>query len=342
LASWFAFAKEQWGLKRATAAVPETIFRLIGPTKLPRRTLARAGLRWADEAERLTPISMKRLRHDPSPFVYGWSGPEAGGRWSEGRQAILAFRDDSSAAADLFVTLWVRPFVAGARRSLRVNAIVNGILCATWRFPGPAKKIVAFTIPRLAIVLYAPALLITLDIRKPERPSNVTDSPDRRLLGLFLERIQFGYPTRDDPFAAGMEFFDDSNSDLLSQGWSTPDPQGRWTDGRRATIILQWPETEAADIGISLEGRLFPKALLGRQRLKIIANGRQARSTIEHIASGRVLFRLAARPARFDKHAKIRLDLIIRRPISPASLGVSADDRQLGFMLQRLTLKRLR
>jgi hypothetical protein len=120
---------------------------------------------------------------------------------------------------------------------------------------------------------------------------------------------------------------------LVAADWSGHEPWGLWSDGATPTLVFQpvhFPEPTAA---LSLVARAFlhldkPTSLVG-----LIVNGRPIKSwtlTLEQP----VVREIVRLPADIGPIREMVFD--IAEPVSPASLGVSSDERLLGIGLESL------
>ena len=128
---------------------------------------------------------------------------------------------------------------------------------------------------------------------------------------------------------------DEPPEEVFFRGWSIAEPEGRWTDGRSATLAWRVPETTDAGICVRLLAMpaLHPRhrrlevcvfvgdALVGRQRYRL------RRPSARHIA--------CAIPRHLiGDEGELALVIEIRTPFVPLSIGLSTDQRALGIMLQ--------
>lgn len=121
---------------------------------------------------------------------------------------------------------------------------------------------------------------------------------------------------------------------LLGTGWATPEDWGVWTDGSEAVIELQLPGGHGA---VRLEGRAFvvPEKH-PRVAISVEANGSPA--AYQPVSADNPHVSLTIPAGLADERGVIRLKISIDRPRSPQQIGVSGDDRVLGFGLEALTI----
>jgi len=125
-------------------------------------------------------------------LVYGWSEPEQDGRWSEGAEAVIALDLPEPPAGDLRIEADANPLLAIGHPSIAIDVWVNERFAARWR--AQLKK-GWLEEPRCTIparwLAGARQLIITFVIRRPRRPADISGSPDRRKLGLYVRSLRF-------------------------------------------------------------------------------------------------------------------------------------------------------
>jgi hypothetical protein len=137
-----------------------------------------------------------------------------------------------------------------------------------------------------------------------------------------------------------VSFSPDSNGlTYLRSGWSQPESQGVWTQGKKATIFLS-PQG-AADrnltlnlVGLGLVTRKHPVQSVG-----VCVNGQPIKAL--KITTAEPSSHLIDIPPALVKtgDGSITIELELNDAISPSALGLSSDNRQLGFCLVSLSLR---
>jgi hypothetical protein len=140
---------------------------------------------------------------------------------------------------------------------------------------------------------------------------------------LGFERVEFA-TSKADPF--------------LWYGWSTPDPESRWTEAHEAGIVFRVADASQAR-DLLLRVRLSAFVVPGKhsaQRVIVFLNGSDVDSfTVQQTEP---LERAITLPARL---IRAQNELIFKLPdaSSPASFGLSRDDRPLGVAVYWLQLE---
>jgi hypothetical protein len=125
----------------------------------------------------------------------------------------------------------------------------------------------------------------------------------------------------------------------LIAGWGLPEPIGRWTVGREATVAWQVTEHDT-DLDLLVDGFALLDKGAPSQDVEIWADDRPVEVLRFRLGETPPLparIRLRRRPTDRDV---LFVTLVVRAPRSPAELGLSADSRALGVNVRRLGLIR--
>ena len=134
--------------------------------------------------------------------------------------------------------------------------------------------------------------------------------------------------------------FDRTEERYLTGGWSTGDASGRWTDGALAGLRMRidGPTTK---LGLTIEGSAYVPAGATPLQLRVLANGREILA--RRLATGETVTLLADLSpetlALSDLAGSLTLSLAVANPRRPMDYDHrSADARQLGFFVRRISL----
>lgn len=120
----------------------------------------------------------------------GFSGSEAGGRWTDGEEAQLTFTLSNPAASALTLSLTADAFLAPQHPQQRVEVLVNGHTIERWTFqPNPPSRDRQVLIPA-SIVAGQTRVVVTFRLPDAMAPARLNLSADPRLLGLRLVRFR--------------------------------------------------------------------------------------------------------------------------------------------------------
>jgi hypothetical protein len=133
------------------------------------------------------------------------------------------------------------------------------------------------------------------------------------------------------PTDASVPFAPESAGEkLLGRGWSVSEPWGRWSDGDEAALILRFADvSRAADVHLSLAPFVPPGRV---QRVEVAANG-HAVAQWRFTTPGAQDVSFHIRPEDIRPDGIVNLTFSLPDAVSPRSLGLSADPRQLAFRL---------
>jgi len=121
---------------------------------------------------------------DEAYITKGWSGPEAWGRWSLGKESELILRVTPPAAGDLQLEAMVGGRIGGARKLVRATIAVNGVAIGEWRIARDQDAALRqLTVPR-ELVSETGDMIVDFTIDAPLSPAAVGFPNDRRELGL--------------------------------------------------------------------------------------------------------------------------------------------------------------
>lgn len=142
------------------------------------------------------------------------------------------------------------------------------------------------------------------------------------------------------PYRLGDEVMLAGNPSLLGRrrGWSATEPWGVWTQGPRATFALRLAEPATGDLELSLQGRAFLSPIFPRQEVEVRVNGVSVARWVIRDGDGVVEWKAMVPAGVSAGTHDIAVDLLIASPVSPVSLGLSSDPRQLGLGIASLRL----
>jgi len=304
-------------------------FLASGTRRLKARDLPKVGLGRLD-------FSIVNVWRDS--FIVGWAVPEAEGRWTVGHEAILALSTANPRPRDLPIRMKFWPFLSG--KELTVEVWANRHQVDLWHFsPGePRWQWRTFTVDGETLS-QRDAIEFTFVIRPPCSPFALGMSGDRRRLGLFVQNAYFGYALREDAFERSFDFRSSSvDTELLWTGWSTPEATGCWTDGPRALVGLRLPNRPTGTISVAVEANVFtPAEDHSGAPITISANGTHVADVDPSSDSTQHLCFTIPHTA-IEDDGKLALTIDVPNPVAPATLGLSADVRQLGLHLTKLTM----
>ena len=126
---------------------------------------------------------------------------------------------------------------------------------------------------------------------------------------------------------------------ILSGGWSTAERGGTWSDGKVATLSLS--VDKAASKGVTLALSSFAFLAKGHESVQVdvLANTEKI-ATENYTKLGNSTVRNLVIPSQafVSQPGHLQLTFMIKSPVSPKTLGLSTDARQLGIALVSIKL----
>ncbi len=193
--SWI---KYRWAVNSCAPALAMTALKIIGhPTWLRRftqRMLVKARVSSLEQRKLPSPkegsIDLSLSGNPKDSLLYGWSDPEAEGRWTNDSEAALALGIDE-ALQGLKIGIIVSPMLVSRLRRMRVKIWANDVRLPDWLFKrqdrAPHQRIL--DIPHEALT--GRSLVLTFALRNPRSPKSLGLSTDDRRIGLFVRSLTF-------------------------------------------------------------------------------------------------------------------------------------------------------
>ena len=155
--------------------------------------------------------------------------------------------------------------------------------------------------------------------------------------GCVMSDIESVADSRQPPYSSGVLSFGSGGNGtaFMRLGWSAPEQTGTWSQEETATLEIALPVPQNRKLLLQVGGHAFVSDEYPTQEIKVTINGRSAGTLKYDIASLNGI-RTIQLPTDIDysNHLSIRMD--VKRPVSPAELGLSADSRRLGLSLETL------
>jgi hypothetical protein len=299
--------------RSAWRAVPVLAASLLGPLGASRSFIHH------DRGERIT-------------FLHGWSAPEPGGRWTEGRLASCALHaPNGSRPASLSIR--GKPFAhrATASHILDVSAGWRRLGTARWRKSGAGLFAQQILLP--PSIWRGDTAVLRFSFRRPISPIETGFNGDPRALGVFVTHMSVD-PVRRDLSGKPLDLAAGSaDLDALWHGWSRPKAQGCWTEG--AMAVLRWRAERDLPRSSSLRVDVAAVAAAGQEvRGRIVVNDRDSRS-FGFPPSTRDLTLIvplsADHPAGQEMELRFEID-------APARTKAPAGKRRPGLQVRRVSL----
>ncbi len=362
------FARKRLGLARTRDLFELRHGYLPGPGRPFAETAAAVGA--GIEATSSTPIAIGvPLELGDADFVrehaaYGMWRPEAAGCWIAGREARLVLALGRAPETSLLLEVQAEGLLSAARPRQRMGVSVNGCDVAELTIEADSDpEARAIVLPREAL---AARSTLDLRLRAPHAasPAQLGLGDDDRSMGIYLRRLIVREP-RSYAFGERLSFgAGTGDEDMLAGGWNEAEPEGRWTSGPLAQLLLRVsppPPNDAGatvaasgtSVGESTRGEAQEAGALDLEFLALPLLGAPARELeVEVLANGHSLATIVygeTNPGRTPVHVPLSVTVLsptgelllawrIREPRSPRELGISPDARPLGMYFQRMAV----
>ena len=279
----------------------------------------------------------------------GWSIPEPNGTWTDGDVADLRLElraPDLTTEFGWLCTVDATGFLVPPDHChIGVDVTVNDAPIGTIDYEcgvsaPPARHLVVTD----EVVSQKRPVEIVLRVDEPAVPLELGVSVDARRLGVRVQSLAL----RPRELAIGLGrrvVLGDAatQGDWLVRGWSLPEPDGVWTEGERAEIVLAPRDARPGEsIDLAVEVR---DCMLGTSHPKVAVD-----VTVDGVAVDRWVLapgdprhhirRVPLRSAAALAAQPVTVGLAIDKPGRPVDLGRADDARLLGLKLSSLSVVR--
>lgn len=260
----------------------------------------------------------------------GWSSPEKGFTWTDGRDASLLI-PVKAPKSDLILRATLFPLLGQNVKLQRVGIYISGVKVDEWAVD--SGGVYSTVVPRTLVK--DSSLGILFDLPDAISPKELDINEDQRQLAVALQSLAIIEPPIYE-YGSEIRFGTEGNAGPYQiRGWSGPEEGFTWTDGLKASLLLP---VESPDSDLVLKAKLFPfvaKDLI-RQRVVISVNG-QKLDEWEIKTGGEYEVKI---PKKYVTGSSLMLSFELPDACSPAQLGVSEDRRRLGIAFQSIAIYR--
>ncbi len=265
--------------------------------------------------------------------VTGWSHPEEGFTWTEGKKAELLLPVDNT--SDVTVKVCLAPYLPENKiKSQKVNIYINGKKSGQWALTSTVPSLQEFKIPKNLIK--DKSVKITFDLPDAKSPASLGLNQDPRELAIQVWSVLIVTPEYKD--GTEITFGKKGNSGSYEvKGWSYPEDGFTWTEGKSAELLLK---TGKIDRDLTMKVIFTPHLHQGKldtQHVNISVNG---------IKAGELAI---TSPDKTEKEIKIsrnnlkngnlKITFDLPDAVSPEELEVNEDRRVLGLQMWSIILQ---
>ena|GEM_PF-464408 len=264
----------------------------------------------------------------------GWSWPEKGFTWTDGKIASLIIPVKPPKSDVVLLKAQVTPFILPGRvERQNVSIYVNGEALGKWKVNKEGEYRVF--IPKNVIKNCQLKILFKLPDAAFLKESG--DSRNPRMLGLAFKSITL----LEQPvyqFNSEITFGKNGNSAIYQmEGWSWPEEGFTWTDGKFASLIIPVKPPKS---DVVLKAKLSPfvhSGKLNSQKIIIFVN-EEYLGDWEVSASGEYQITI---PRKLVTDNLLKIVFKLPNASSPADFNQSDDPRKLGIAMQSIILIRI-
>ena len=273
-------------------------------------------------------------REEPITYLQGWSAPELGGRWTEGKLVSCALYAPDGARPTSF-TLRGKPFAhrATTPHVVEVSAGWRRLGTMRWQKSGAGPYAQEIRLP--STIWRKDTAVLRFRIRKPASPIVTGFNGDTRALGIFVQHMSVDPVPRDlvqAPLDLSSSGFD---HDVLWHGWSKPEALGSWTDGK--TAVLRWRAMRDIAQGSVLRVEVARVASGAEDiRTRLAINDRWT-GAFSCPSSKEDLTLAVGLPEHVPAGTEMTVRFEIGNPRGRRQVNV-ADERRLGLWVQRVSI----
>ncbi|MFZ3171885.1 MAG: sulfatase-like hydrolase/transferase [Carboxydocellales bacterium] len=253
----------------------------------------------------------------------GWSQHEKGFTWTDGKSASLVIPVSQSQTA-LTLKAVLKPFVNNKVDRQRIIININGEKLGEWDIRSSGEY--QIEIPKK--IINGSFLGISFELPDATSPSELKISKDLRTLGIAVQSITI-YQKANYKYGAKIQFGEGGNAEhYQDKGWSQPEKDFTWTDGKNANFIIPISQPHSDFI---IKATLFPFVAKGvdKQKVNIYVNKRKLGEWIVR-TNGDYTIEI---PQDYVIDSKLVVSFELPDAVSPKVLKISNDSRNLGIAM---------
>ncbi len=258
----------------------------------------------------------------------GWSGPDNGFTWTDGKNVSLII-PIKKPVSNLMLKAKISPYIAGAVQKQKVRIYVGGKVLGEWDVVSGGEYNLLISenfIKNGWLELY-------FELPDAISPAELRISDEPRKLGIAVNSItisempeyQYG-----SPIIFGMK---GNYLQYPTKGWSNPENKATWTNGGSASLLIPFKQLNS-DIVLKVNLLPFVTERHAIQKVEVYINNNPI-GQWKVTAGGDYTITV---PKKYFNGSVAELNFKLPDAISPAKLGVSADTRNLGIMVNSITL----
>lgn len=259
----------------------------------------------------------------------GWSHPEEGFTRTNGKSASLIIPINQP-QFDLTLEVILTPFISGEVEKQCVDICINSEKLGEFEITKTDK--IKMVIPKKYIT--DSLLNITFNLPNAVSPYSLNIGDDTRILGIAVGSIIISEPNVYE-YGSQIKFGNEGNAkQYQGQGWSAPENNLTWTDGKSASLVI--PVSQPQSDLILNTTVLFPFVVgdLVNQKVNVYTSGNKL-GEWDISSGGNYMIKI---PKNYITNNLLEIMFELPNAVSPMELNVSNDKRTLGIAVQSISL----
>jgi len=283
------------------------------------------------------------LGGNDSPFIVtGFSSPEGGFRWTEGKEAALAFSINMD-SQDMVAAFDIHPLVHGNLIVQHAEVFINRTKVEDWNIDKAEER--KLLLPK-SLSEYG-RFIVAFKLPDAISPKELGINEDMRQLALLFRSIRFFslstdfvFTNKNDslvfdfpPIDEGSILFgiDGNDSPFIVTGFSGPEGGFRWTEGKEAALAFRL-NMDSQDMVAAFDIHPLVHGNLRVQRAEVFINGTKVEDwNIDKAEEKKLLL-----PKALSEDGSFIVTFKLPDAISPMELGVNEDIRQLALLFRSI------
>jgi len=256
----------------------------------------------------------------------GWSGPEGGFTWTDGKNATLVIPVNQP-QTDLTLSASLFPFIAGEAIKQKVYINVNGKRLGEWDVAADGEY--KIKIPKE----YIKNSLSEVSFEMPGAvsPQELNISNDARSLGVAMRSIILSQQQIYE-YGSQIQFGNGGNAEQYQgQGWSGPEGGFTWTDGKSASLVIPVNQPQS-DLTLSASLSPFIAGEVIKQNVYINVNSKRL-GEWDVAVNGEYRIKI---PKEYITKSSLDICFELQDAVAPSELNISDDTRILGIAMKSI------
>jgi hypothetical protein len=263
----------------------------------------------------------------------GWSLPEDGLTWSDGKNASLIIPIAEPKPPVILEARLMALLSAGKLERQNIHVLVNGQEAGIWEITKPGFQGQQLIIPG-EFFMHSGQMVLTFNTPDAASPKQLGLSGDPRSLGIAMHSLRL----INTPYQTDIEFGLRGNAQAYQgDGWSQPEDGFTWTNAKSASLTIPVDKPKSPVVLKAVLRAFLVEGKVDKQVVHVLVNGQEA-GIWEIAEPGFGEWKLIIPESLFSESDSMALTFRIPGAISPAQLSLSSDRRPLGIAVRAIQL----